>query len=160
MKRWTRNILVAALLIFPLLFVSLTYLEDIAETSGQGGAGSVISILTNLPKNAIGFASQAGYVGIFILMLLEAAALPVPSEIILPFAGYLVYQGHLEFLTVIFVTTLAALIGSFVDYYVGFKLGRRLLFAVIFVRHPTDNHNEKDKTSKPNQVHTVYVPFL
>jgi membrane protein DedA with SNARE-associated domain len=66
-------------------------------------------------------------VGVFILMLLEAAALPVPSEIILPFAGYLVYQGRLEFLMVILTTTLAALIGSFVDYYVGFKLGRRFL---------------------------------
>jgi membrane protein DedA with SNARE-associated domain len=60
-------------------------------------------------------------------MLMEAAALPVPSEIILPFAGYLIYQGNLEFFAVVFIATLAALIGSFVDYYLGLKLGRRLL---------------------------------
>jgi membrane protein DedA with SNARE-associated domain len=113
--------------IFPLIFVSLSYLEDLAETSGQGGTEGIVSLVTNLPKNAIGFASQAGYVGIFTLMVLEAAALPIPSEIILPFTGYLIYQGSLEFLTAVFVTTLAALIGSFIDYYLGFTLGRGLL---------------------------------
>jgi membrane protein DedA with SNARE-associated domain len=113
--------------IFPLIFVSLSYLEDLAETSGQEGTEGLVSLVTNLPRNAIGFASRAGYGGIFILMVLEAAALPIPSEIILPFAGYLIYEGGLEFLSVVFVTTLAALIGSFVDYYLGFTLGRALL---------------------------------
>ena len=127
MRRRARNILVAALVIFPLIFVSLSYLEDLAETTGQGGTEGILSLVTNLPKNAIDFASQAGYGGIFTLMVLEAAALPIPSEIILPFAGYLIYQGRLEFLTVVSVTTLAALIGSFVDYYLGFTLGRGLL---------------------------------
>lgn len=127
MRRWARNLLIVALLVLPVVIVSLSYLEDIAETNGQRGTEGVVSLVTNLPKNAIALASQAGYVGIFMLMLMEAAALPIPSEIILPFAGYLVYQGNLEFFAVLFVATLAALLGSFVDYYLGLKLGRRLL---------------------------------
>ena len=62
-------------------------------------------------------------------MLMESAALPIPSEIILPFAGYLVYMGKLEFFSVLFVSTFAALIGSFVDYYLGLKLGRGIFTA-------------------------------
>ncbi len=127
MRRWVRNLLVVALVVFPVVFVTLTYLEDVAQTSDQGGAAGMISFITGLPRRAIDLASEAGYVGIFVLMLLEAAAFPIPSEIILPFAGYLVYQGTLDFWPVVFYTTLAALIGSFFDYYLGWKLGALLL---------------------------------
>ena len=143
MRRWTRTILTTVLLILPLIFVSLTYIEDLAETSGQGGAEGIVSLVTNLPKTALDFASRAGYLGIFILMLLEAAALPIPSEIILPFAGFLVYQGYLDFLTVVFTTTLAALAGSFIDYYLGFKLGHRLLTGETHVRFINEGHLRK-----------------
>ena len=140
MKRRARNILAAALLIFPALFVLLSYLEDLAEAGGEGGAEGVVSLATNLPANAIGFASRLGYVGIFILMLLEAAALPVPSEIVLPFAGFLVYEGGLDFSTLVATATVAALVGSFVDYYLGFKLGRSLLTGKTQIRFISSEH--------------------
>ena len=127
MRRWVHNLLIALLLTFPVVFVSLNYIEDLAETNVQGGTEGMISIFTNLPKRAITFASEAGYTGIFLLMLAEAAAFPIPSEIILPFAGYLVYTGTLDFWTVVLLTTIAAIIGSYVDYYLGLKLGKRLL---------------------------------
>jgi membrane protein DedA with SNARE-associated domain len=123
MKLWVRNILVVILLIFPIAVVSLDYLEDLAETGAKGGAEGWVSLAADLPKRVIGLASQAGYVGIFALMLLEAAALPVPSELILPFAGYLVSRGDLEFWVVIFWSTVASLIGSFIDYYLGSRVG-------------------------------------
>ena len=59
-------------------------------------------------------------------MLLEAAAFPIPSEIVLPFAGYLVSKGALSFWPTVVITTIAALIGSFFDYYVGLRLGSLL----------------------------------
>ncbi len=124
MQGWVRRLLIAILLLFPVLFISLTYLEDVAEA---GGAEGVISLIANLPRSVIDAATAAGYAGIFALMLLEAAALPVPSEIILPLAGYLVSQGDLEFWLVILYSTIAALLGSFVDYFLGWKLGRSLL---------------------------------
>lgn len=126
MKRSIRNVLILLLLIFPIVFVSLTYLEDIAETNEQDGTQGLVLFITNLPRRVIDLAA-AGYVGIFVLMLLEAAAFPVPSEIILPFAGYLVSQGSLSFWPVILVSTAAALIGSFIDYFLGSKLGASLL---------------------------------
>ena len=129
MRRWARVFIVMILLVLPIVIVSVDYLEDLVEANGQEVANGVISLITNLPRSAITLAAEAGYAGIFILMLMEAAALPIPSEIILPFAGYLVYIGKLEFFTVLFVSTLAALIGSFVDYYVGLKLGRGIFTA-------------------------------
>jgi membrane protein DedA with SNARE-associated domain len=127
MRRWVRNLLIVFLLLFPAVFISLTYLEDIAETNGQAGAEGIIQFVIGLPRRMIGLASGAGYLGVFLLMLLEAAAFPIPSEIILPFAGYLVSQGTLDFWPVVFYSTLASLIGSLIDYYLGLKLGGALL---------------------------------
>jgi membrane protein DedA with SNARE-associated domain len=123
MKLWVRNLLLIALLVFPILVVSLSYLEDVAETGGQGNVEGLMSLVADMPRLVIGLVSQAGYEGIFALMLLEAAAFPVPSELILPLAGYLVYRGYLNFWLVVFWSTLAALIGSFVDYYLGMRVG-------------------------------------
>jgi membrane protein DedA with SNARE-associated domain len=123
MRSWVRNLLIITLVVFPILVVSLSYLEDVAETAGAGTTEGLMSLVADVPKRVISLASQAGYVGIFVLMLLEAAALPVPSELILPFAGYLVFRGDLNFWLVILWSTLAALAGSFVDYYLGMRVG-------------------------------------
>lgn len=127
MKRWVRTVLFLALLVVPVVVVSLSYLEDVAESTAPSATEGMIAFITNLPKHVLDFASATGYVGILILMLLEAAALPIPSGIVLPFAGYLVYRGTLEFWSVVFVSTVAALIGSFIDYFLGWKLGGSLL---------------------------------
>ncbi len=70
---------------------------------------------------------QFGYLGIFLTMVLESAALPVPSEVIMPFAGFAVFQGKLDFLLVVAAGTLGNLVGSFILYYIGLKGGRPLL---------------------------------
>ena len=62
-----------------------------------------------------------GYVGVFVLMLLESSSVPIPSEVILPFAGYLVSMGQLNFWVTIVVATVAGVAGSLVDYYIGLK---------------------------------------
>lgn len=62
-----------------------------------------------------------GYGGVFCLMLLEASSLPIPSEVILPFAGYLVSIGHMEFYLTLTVATIAAIVGSLIDYFIGLK---------------------------------------
>jgi membrane protein DedA with SNARE-associated domain len=65
-----------------------------------------------------------GYAGIFVLMVMESATLPVPSEVVLPLGGYLVAQGRLEFWTVVAVATLGSIVGTFVDFGIGYYLGR------------------------------------
>lgn len=57
-------------------------------------------------------------------MLLESASLPVPSEVVLPFAGYLVYTGSMNFAAVVLVSTVAGVGGALADYYLASKLGR------------------------------------
>lgn len=74
-----------------------------------------------------GLIAEFGYLGIFLTMMLESAALPVPSEVIMPFAGYVVFQGGLDFWWVVVAGTLGNLIGSILLYYVGLKGGRPLL---------------------------------
>jgi len=115
----------ATLVIIPVVVVVLSYLEDIVE-SGETQRG-VAALLMSLPQESLRIAVQMGYAGVFALMVLEAAAFPIPSEIVLPFAGYLVSLGKLNFWAVILFSTIAALIGSFVDYYLGLKLGPLLL---------------------------------
>jgi membrane protein DedA with SNARE-associated domain len=68
-----------------------------------------------------------GYFGVFVLMVLESASLPIPSEVVLPFAGYLVFRGSLNFVNVVLVSSAASLIGSMVDYYLASKLGRPIV---------------------------------
>lgn len=126
MKRWLRNALILLLVALPIVVISMEYVEDLAQTNEQFGT-EALALITSLPRRVIDFASTAGYPGIFALMLLEAAALPIPSEIILPFAGYLVFKGVLSFWPLVLVSTIAALLGSFIDYYLGWKLGNALL---------------------------------
>jgi len=68
--------------------------------------------------------NQTGYLGIFLLMVMESATLPVPSEAVLPLGGYLVSQGRLEFWSTVAVATVGSLVGTMVDYGIGYYLGR------------------------------------
>src|SRR5208337_2432841 len=140
MQRWVRNLLVGLVVVFPAVFILTNYLEDLTETGGPEGSGGLIPLITNLPTHIIQLASGAGYLGIFSLMLLEAAAFPVPSEIILPLAGYLVSRGVLQFWPVVFYSTIAALIGSFIDYSVGWKLGNPLVTGQVKVPYVGARH--------------------
>ena len=65
--------------------------------------------------------SSWGYVGIFLLMTLESSSVPIPSEVILPFSGYLVSQGQLDLWLTILVSTLGGITGAFIDYYIGMQ---------------------------------------
>jgi membrane protein DedA with SNARE-associated domain len=68
--------------------------------------------------------SQWNLPGVFLLMTLEGATLPVPSEVVLPLAGFLVYQGKLEFWSAVAAATLGSLVGTIVDFSIGYYLGR------------------------------------
>ncbi len=70
------------------------------------------------------FISAVGYLGVFILMALESAALPVPSEVVMPFAGYLSYLGVFDLLLISLVGAGGCMAGSIISYYVGLKGGR------------------------------------
>lgn len=75
----------------------------------------------------INFIQDWGYLAMFIAMVLENANIPIPSEIVLGFAGYLVVRGIFDFTTAIIVGTIAGIVGSILSYYLGEYGGRPLL---------------------------------
>src|SRR3989338_1836175 len=84
----------------------------------------IINWLVNIVVSAVNF---TGYAGIFLLMLAESCGVPAPSEVIMPFAGFLVAQGKLGFWPVVILGSLGNLAGSLLAYYLGLKGGRPLL---------------------------------
>lgn len=68
-----------------------------------------------------------GYPGVFFLMLVESCGIPMPSEIIMPFSGFLVVAGKMNFWLVSFVGAFANLVGSLIAYWIGLKGGRGLI---------------------------------
>ena len=65
-----------------------------------------------------------GYVGVFLLMTAESMVLPVPSEAVMPFAGFTIAEGTLSWAGVIVTATLGSIVGSLIGYAIG-KFGGR-----------------------------------
>ncbi len=77
-------------------------------------------MLALLGSFIINLISQTGYLGIFLLMLVESALIPIPSEVTMPFAGSLVVSGKFDFFLVVVVGTLGNLVGSILAYALGY----------------------------------------
>lgn len=86
-----------------------------------------MGLLHQLGDIAINWINSIGYWGILLGMILESACIPIPSEVIMPFGGYLVSTGHLSMLNVILVGTLGNIIGSFIAYAIGHWGGMRFI---------------------------------
>jgi membrane protein DedA with SNARE-associated domain len=65
------------------------------------------------------FINQCGYVGVFLLMTLESMVAPIPSELVMPFAGFLIFTGHFSVAPVMVVSTLGSIVGSLLSYGMG-----------------------------------------
>lgn len=90
--------------------------------------------------------SDLGYVGIFLVMLAESLFPPIPSELIIPFAGFAAANGDLNFFAVIATATLGAVVGMLPWYYAGrlFGLARVRWLADKFGRFMAFNAEEID----------------
>jgi membrane protein DedA with SNARE-associated domain len=106
-------------------------------------AFSVSAISTWITALATAWVTAYGYAAVFILMLLEAASLPVPSEVVLPLAGYLAHNGTLNFYLALAAATLGSLIGSIIDYAIGYYLGKEVVYKHLeffhIKKHDLDN---------------------
>jgi membrane protein DedA with SNARE-associated domain len=87
----------------------------------------VSTVLEYLAAFIIAVISQTGYLGIVLLMAIESACIPLPSEVIMPFSGYLVYTGRFHLLWVGLAGAVGCNLGSLVAYYVGSVGGRPLV---------------------------------
>jgi membrane protein DedA with SNARE-associated domain len=86
-----------------------------------------INIFETLSNFVIAVIEQLGYGGVFVGMTLESTGLPLPSEIIMAFAGYVVWEGQLTLLGITLAGTLGCLTGSLIAYGIGAYGGRPLL---------------------------------
>lgn len=68
-----------------------------------------------------------GYPGIFLLMAMESSIIPVPSELVMPPAGYLAFQGKMSMTVAILCGTLGSLAGAYANYFASHYLGRPLI---------------------------------
>lgn len=87
----------------------------------------ITDVLTFLASLIIEIISRTGYFGVTFLMVLESACLPVPSEIIMPFAGYLVVLNKFSFWSVVMWGTIGNLLGSIIAYVFGIYGGRPII---------------------------------
>ena len=81
-------------------------------------------ILETIASYVTAFISVSGYIGVFVCMIIESACIPLPSEIIMPFSGYIVFLGKFDIWIVTFVGSLGNLVGSLIAYAAGFYGGR------------------------------------
>jgi membrane protein DedA with SNARE-associated domain len=84
----------------------------------------IISILAGF---IIGTISTLGYSGVALMMAIESMCVPLPSEIIMPFSGFLVSKGQFTLLGITLAGAIGSLLGSILAYWVGIALGREFL---------------------------------
>ncbi len=162
LRRKAPQLIVAAFAIIVVVYFVLDFLEDVVIQGGPITSEPIISLILSITRGVTTTVHAWGYTGIFVLMLLESSSLPIPSEVILPFAGYLASMGQLNVWITITLATVAGLAGALIDYYIGLKgvqslaehklLGRVLL--------STDQLEVAGKWFKKNGALTVFVSRL
>jgi len=73
------------------------------------------------------FVLDYGYLGVFVLMVAESTAIPVPAELVIPPAAYWAAQGRFNIWLIVIAATAGSWVGSALSYWVAYKLGRPLV---------------------------------
>ncbi len=88
------------------------------------GLGGIASWVTDVVETL-------GYVGLFLMIALENVFPPIPSELVLPLAGFLTGQGRMWFPGAVVAATLGSILGALVLYYVGYYFGERRVRGIV-----------------------------
>src|SRR5271168_1977005 len=103
-------------------------------------------VITTLATWIVEVISAAGYFGVVILMAIESAGIPLPSEVIMPFAGYLVSIGRFSLLGAATMGALGCNVGSTVAYYVAASGGRAAIER--WGRYILVSHNDLERAER------------
>lgn len=76
------------------------------------------------------FINNYGLIAVFVLMVAESAALPIPSELVMTFAGFLVSTGKMSFVGAVAAGSLGNLVGSYITWIIGRYAGRAIILRV------------------------------
>lgn len=101
---------------------------------------------------------SSGYIGIFILMAIESSILPLPSEIVMIPAGYLVWQGKMNMILAILAGTFGSLAGALCNYYIAIKIGR--IFVLKYGKYFLMSQKSLEKTEKFFNRHGEISTFI
>ena len=82
----------------------------------------------------VGYFQNLNYASIITLMTVESSFIPLPSEIVMPPAGYLAAQGQLNIVLVIICGIVGSLLGALINYGIAFYLGRKIIYALVSTR--------------------------
>ena len=106
----------------------------------------------------IGTISALGYGGIVLLMAIESACIPLPSEIIMPFSGYLVFTGQMQLWAVALAGASGCVLGSLLAYWLGAVGGRPLVEK--YGRYVLISHHDLDLADRWFQRHGDITIFI
>jgi len=123
-----RYLVVIAVVAFCLSLIEIT---DVVPLPFEGAIGGAFSRSLVSVASLVNLISTQGYPSLFFLMVAESASLPIPSEVVLPFTGYLVYLGSMNFALSLAVSTVAGLVGALIDFYIALMLGRPFVDALL-----------------------------
>jgi membrane protein DedA with SNARE-associated domain len=106
----------------------------------------ITKLLTIIFSFVISIISMLGYGGVVLLMAIESAAIPLPSEMIMPFAGYLVDEGRFNIWLLALAGAIGNLFGSLITYYIGKYGGRPLVWR--YGRYVLISHKDLERAEK------------
>jgi membrane protein DedA with SNARE-associated domain len=94
--------------------------------------------------------ASSGYFGVFLLMTLESALIPIPSEVTMPFAGFLTTTGSFSFVAIVLIGAFGNLVGSWIGYAIGYFLEDAVIITLIkkygkFILVSVDEYNHSLK---------------
>ena len=121
LRKKAPQIIIGAIAIVIAAYLLIEILEDIVIEGVPITSGPLIGAIMSFVGNVTATIESWGYTGVFILMVLESSSVPIPSEVILPFAGFLASLGQLDFWITVLIATVAGVLGSIIDYYIGLK---------------------------------------
>lgn len=105
----------------------------------------IAKIFATIVLFILGLIEKIGYLGVFFLMALESANIPIPSEMIMPFSGFLVSQGHFNLFLLILVGALGNLFGSLISYAIALAVGKPLVGYLKKVPFFNDDYEKAEK---------------
>jgi membrane protein DedA with SNARE-associated domain len=114
----------------------------------------MLSIFSVTVGTVTALISQYGYLAIFVLMVLEAAAFPIPSEVVLPAVGYLVAKGVVNPIIGFSAVIAGGIIGMTVDYYIAYFLGKDVVY-----KHLSFFHIKKEQLQNFDTWFASHGPF-
>ncbi len=103
------------------------------------------------------FVHEFGYLGIFIMAFLESTFVPIPSEVTMIPAGFLIHEGKMDFWLVFLGATAGAVGGAIANYFIAYYYGRRFLYA--FGKYMFFDHSKMEKLDRYFALHGEISTF-